>query len=179
MRSVALLALALLLAPFTSNEAMAAGPAEAAEEWAADEARIGALQAAQAAAWNRHDIAAYATLFTEDAHVINVLGWHWRSRAELTEKLGRGFAWVFADSTLTIEKVEVTFLAADLAVAHVNWTLAGARSPTGAIKDVPEQGVQTQVLRKVQGGWLIAHFQNTNSLPEREMPLGPVGPKAQ
>jgi uncharacterized protein (TIGR02246 family) len=143
--------------------------APAAASTPADEAEIRAVQQQQATAWNAHDIDAYAALFTEDAHVINVLGWHWKSRAELKAKLGRGFASAFAHSRLTIGDVDVRFLAPAIAVAHVGWTMTGAASPTGGAGDIPQQGIQTLVLTKRDGTWRIAEFQNTNAVPERPM----------
>ena len=101
----------------------------AAAQSPADEAQIRSVQQQQAAAWNAHDIDAYAALFTEDAHVINVLGWHWKSRAELKARLGPGFASVFAHSRMTIGDVDVAFFAPGVAVAHVRWTMTGAQSP--------------------------------------------------
>jgi uncharacterized protein (TIGR02246 family) len=157
-RTIGLPILAACLAPAAAAE----GPA--------DEAAIRALQQQQASAWNAHDIAAYAALFTEDAHVINVLGWHWQSRTELKEKLGRGFASVFARSRLSIGAIDIEFLAPAIAVAHVRWTMTGAGSPTGAASDTPEAGIQTLVMLKRGRDWRIADFQNTNSVPER--PLG-------
>jgi uncharacterized protein (TIGR02246 family) len=136
----------------------------------AEEAKILELQQQQADAWNAHDIHAYAALFTPGADVINVLGWHWLSRAELEEKLGRGFRFVFANSQLTIDDVSVEFVKPDVAVAFVRWTLTGALSPTGG-SDIPQQGIQTQVLVRHAGEWSISHFQNTNSVPERPFPL--------
>lgn len=132
-----------------------------------DETKIRALQQHQAAAWNAHNIDATAELFTPDADVVNVLGWHWRSRAELKQKLGHAFNSVFARSRMTIGTVSVEFLKPDIAVAHVRWTMEGALSPTGSASNIPEQGIQTQVLVKRGGRWRIAHFQNTNSIPER------------
>ena len=141
-----------------SGGAAAAGPG--------DDASVRALQQQQSAAWNAHDIGAYAALFTTEADVVNVLGWHWRSRAELEQKLGRAFASVFARSRMTIGDVSVQFLTPDVAVAHVRWTMTGALSPTGSGTDVPQQGIQTQVLIKRGGVWRIRDFQNTNSIPE-------------
>lgn len=152
-----------LIAVAIAGAATAAVPAE--------EAKIAELQQRQADAWNEHDINAYASLFTADADVINVLGWHWESRAELIEKLGRGFAFIFANSELTITDVKVEFVKPDVAVAHVRWTLTGALSPTGSGSDVPQQGIQTQVLVRRAADWRISHFQNTNSVPERPFPL--------
>jgi uncharacterized protein (TIGR02246 family) len=142
----------------------------AAAQSPADEAAVRALQQQQASAWNAHDIDAYAGLFAEDAHVINVLGWHWQSRAELKAKLGQAFASVFARSRLTIGQVDVAFLAPDIAVAHVRWSMTGALSPTGAESDTPEAGIQTVVVTRRGGAWRIVDFQNTNSQPERAFP---------
>jgi uncharacterized protein (TIGR02246 family) len=150
----------LLLA--TASAATAGGPA--------DEASIRSIEEGQALAWNKHAIADYAALFTPDAHVINVLGWQWRSRAELEQKLGAGFKTVFARSRLTIGEVTVEFVKPDVAVAHVRWTMTGALSPTGSAGDAPEQGIQTQVLVKQGGVWKIRDFQNTNSVPETAFP---------
>ena len=33
--------------------------------------------------WNRHDMEAYAAQFAEDADFVNVIGMHWRGRAEI------------------------------------------------------------------------------------------------
>ena len=145
-----------------ASSALAAAPA--------DEAKIRALQHQQAAAWNAHDIKAYASLFSPDADVVNVLGWHWRSRTELQQKLGRAFNTVFSGSRMTISAVSVEFLKSDIAVAHVRWTMQGAQSPTGSGADVPQQGIQTQVLVRRRGVWRITHFQNTNSIRERPFP---------
>lgn len=105
--------------------------------------------------------------------MVNVLGWHWRSRLELQSKLGRAFQSVFRQSRMTIDDVSVRFLKPDVAVAHVRWTMVGALSPTGGGRDVPEQGIQTQVLVKQRGSWRITDFQNTNSVPEKPFPGAP------
>jgi uncharacterized protein (TIGR02246 family) len=138
----------------------------------ADEAAIRKLEVQQQEAWNRHDAKAYANLFTEDGDCVNVVGWWWKGRAEIEKKLTAAYAFVFAQSVLTIGDVDIRFLSPDMAVAHVRWTMTGARTPHALPK--PEQGIQTQVLQKSGGNWLIAVFQNTNSIPE--MPFPQVGP---
>ena len=143
----------------------------------ADESAIRELQAQQARAWNRHDATAYAALFAADGDVVNVLGWWWRGRAEIASKLTDAFAWVFRDSVLTITDVSVRLLDPVTAVAHVRWTLDGAKVPPGAAEP-PRQGIQLQVLRKDLGRWQIASFQNTNSFPEMAFPKAPVPPPA-
>lgn len=39
--------------------------------------------------------------------------------------------------------------------------------------EIPRQGIQLQILEKRAGTWLIASFQNTNSVPEAPFPTGP------
>jgi uncharacterized protein (TIGR02246 family) len=103
---------------------------------------------------------------------VNVVGWWWKGRAEIASKLTAGFAYVFQESTLTITDVKVKFLSPSLAVAHVQWTMTGARTPPNIPE--PRQGIEIQVLRRVRGNWLIENFQNTNSVPERPFPKGPI-----
>jgi len=86
---------------------------------------------------------------------------------------GDGVALVFRDSKLTITDVQVKFLTPEIAVTHVRWTMEGAKTPTGIPE--PRQGIQTQVLRRQAGTWLIAAFQNTNSVPETPFPQPPAG----
>ncbi len=136
----------------------------------ADERMIRAVEQEQATSWNAHDINGYSALFTDDATIINVLGWQWHGRAELQQKLGPAFQSVFSQSRMSIGDVSVRFLKPDVAVAHVRWTMTGAMSPTGGGTNIPQQGIQTQVLVKRAGTWRITEFQNTNSVPERPFP---------
>ena len=91
-------------------------PEEKAADRAADEAEIRTVQMRQAEAWNRHDAKAYAALFAEDADDRERarLRW-WRGRAGAQSKLGAAFAFVFAESTLSIAEVHTRFLAPDVA----------------------------------------------------------------
>jgi len=136
-----------------------------------DEVEIRNLQTRQAEAWNRHDARAYAKLFTEDGDVVNVLGWWWKGRVEIEKKLTEAYVFVFRESTLTINEVDVRFLTPQIAVAHVRWSMAGARTREGLPE--PRQGIQMQILQKQEGKWLIAAFQNTNGVPEKPFPQGP------
>jgi uncharacterized protein (TIGR02246 family) len=136
-----------------------------------DESEIRALQARQAEAWNRHDAAAYAELFEDDGEVVNVVGWWWKGRAEIESRLTAAFAAVFRESTLTITETDVRFLTPEIAVAHIRWTMTGARTPPPIPE--PRAGIQTQVVRKSAGRWRISAFQNTNAVPEMPFPTGP------
>lgn len=139
-----------------------------------DEADIRAVAMRQADTWNRHDAKAYAALFTEDCDVVNVVGWWWKGRVELERKLTAAFTFVFRESQLTITDVQVRFLAPEIAIAHARWSMTGAQTPAGIPE--PREGIQTLVLTKHAGRWLIAGFQNTHSVPERPFPTGPSAP---
>ena len=136
-----------------------------------DENAIRDVETRQQTAWNNHDAKEYANLFPDDGDVVNVVGWWWQGRAEIEKKLTDAFAWVFRDSTLTITEVKVRFLTPEIAVAHVRWTMAGAKTPPNIPE--PKQGIQTQVLEKRAGKWLITALHNTNGIPETPFPKGP------
>ena len=151
--------------------AVSLAPISGAAEPANDEAGIRALEVQQQEAWNRHDAKAYSNLFTEEGDCVNVVGWWWKGRAAIETKLIDAYAFVFRESILTVKDVNIKFLAPEIAVAHVRWTMVGARTPKGMPE--PQQGIQTQVLQKQAGKWLIASFQNTNAVPEMPFPKGP------
>jgi uncharacterized protein (TIGR02246 family) len=143
---------------------------------ASDEAEIRAVATRQGDTWSSHDAKGYAALFTEDCDVVNVLGWWWKGRSEVESKLTAAFAFVFRESKLTITDVQVRFLKPDVAIAHAHWTMTGAKNPTGGAPE-PGAGIQTLVFTRAAGHWLIAAFQNTNGMPERPFPTGPVPPR--
>lgn len=80
------------------------------------------MQTQQQEAWNRHDAKAYAALFTEDGDLVNVVGWWWKGRPQIEQKLTDAYVFVFRESTLTVNEVQVKFLTPDVAVAHVHWS---------------------------------------------------------
>jgi uncharacterized protein (TIGR02246 family) len=139
-----------------------------------DAAAIRQVQVLQAAAWNQRDARAYANLFAEDGDAVNVAGWWWRGRPEIERKLREAFEFVFAQSTLTITDVDVRFLSPSTAVAHVRWTMVGAKTPPNMPE--PREGIQLQILTKQATGWSIASFQNTISVTVTPFPKGPPLP---
>src|SRR5438105_5253406 len=111
-----------------------------------DEAEIRKVETLQQEAWNQHDAKAYASLFTENGDCVNVVGWWWKGRAEIEQKLTAAYAFVFRESVVTITNVDVRLLTPTVAIAHVRWTMTGARTPQGYAK--VQQGIQTQSLIK-------------------------------
>lgn len=138
----------------------------------ADESAVRSVALQQAQTWNRHDATAYSALFTSDCDVVTVPGWWWKSRAEMQGKLSHMFATAFRDSVLTFTDVQVKFLTPDIAIAHASWKMTGAHMPPG--QPVPDKGIQTLVMTRHAGKWLIAEFQNTVSHPEPSFPTKPA-----
>src|SRR6201993_122777 len=98
---------------------------------AAETTAIREVEKQQQEAWNRHDAKAYAALFMEDGDCVNVVGWWWKGRPEIGKKLAEAYVYVFRESTLTINEIDVRFLTPELAVVHFRWSMVGARTPKG------------------------------------------------
>jgi uncharacterized protein (TIGR02246 family) len=147
-----------------------AGPLAAQSE--ADREEIRKVAVRQGEFW-AHDAKAYAALFTENCDVVNVVGWWWKGRAELEQKLTRAFQSMFRDSKLNITFVETRFLSPTVAISHARWSMSGAKPPPGMPE--PRLGIQTLVFTKQSGHWLISAFQNSRSIPERPFLAAPAG----
>jgi ketosteroid isomerase-like protein len=126
-----------------------------------------------ATTWNRHDMDAFGKLFATDADFVNVAGIFWTGRQSIQSnhaythgvvaadspgfgKEDRPYHGIFKNSTLKFEPIDVRFLRAEVAIAHVHWEMQGDTRT----KD-PRHGVFLFVLTRDNGGWLIAAAQNT------------------
>ena len=130
-----------------------------------DESLIRDVVAGFPKAWNRHDARAIANLFAEDGDVVNVVGWWWHGRSQIEKQLRDAHAFIFKESVLTHDEVHIRFLDSRVAVVHVRWSLVGHKNPDGT-PGQSRKGVETYVLQKQEEKWLIAAFQNTDSIPE-------------
>jgi len=129
-----------------------------------DEAAIRQTVMGLQEAWNRHDMKAFASLFSEDADFVNVAGSWWKGRAEIERKHSAAHATIFRESTLSIEEVHVRYLTPEVAVAHVLTSLVGQKMPDGTPAST-RRALLTQVLQKQNGKWMIVASQNTDIRP--------------
>lgn len=113
------------------------------------------------AAWNRHDMKALADLVAEDVDLITVSGTWLKSRKEFEENHTRSHAIILKESVLTTKNTEVKFIKADVAVAHVEWSITGIKEPDGTPRQ-QQHGIFTWVLENRKGHWLIIKAQNTS-----------------
>ena len=128
------------------------------------------LQQQQAEAWNRHDAAAYARLFTDDGDVVV------EEPGRDQEQAGRCLC-----IRISGQHVDDYRRAGSLPSTgdrcRSRFVDAGRSQVTAWRLGSPRSGIQLQVLTKQSGRWLIASFQNTNSVPETPFPKASGGPK--
>jgi uncharacterized protein (TIGR02246 family) len=112
--------------------------------------------------WNRHDIAALADLFTDDADFVTVIGKWCKGRKEFYDYHVRLHQVMFKDSIWKTTETQIRFLSQDIAIVHVNWGITGDRDADGTPRNKPRDGILTQVIVKQDGQWRIMASQNTN-----------------
>ena len=112
-------------------------------------------------AWNRHDMAAFASLFSPNAHFVNVVGVWWKDRGEIEAAHSATHDTIFKDSHLHGEVSSVQAIAPEVLALHVTWTLTGALAPDGTQAGTRE-GILLLILTIEQGFWRIRVAQNTD-----------------
>src|SRR5574337_1937128 len=126
-----------------------------------DEAAIRDVAGQWEEAWNRHDMAAMATLLTTDADFVNVAASHWKGRERIEYEHAQRHRTQFRESVWTAEDVAIQFLTADLALVHMKWGITGARDPDDTPRK-PRTGVFSWLMARNEGAWRIRAAQNTN-----------------
>ena len=115
---------------------------------------IDRLVADMIAAWNRHDAAAFAAAFAEDAEFTNVFGMVQQGRAGIEAAHAPIFKTMFKDSVLTAAETRVRLIRPDVASVDVRWKMTGARDPMG--NPWPERaGILSWIVTRHGDHWLI------------------------
>lgn len=113
------------------------------------------------AAWNTSDMKAMDKLFCEDAEFVNVVGMHWRGRAQIDAAHIVFDKLMFHGVQMKVDSIGVRPLSSDYAIAVVLETLDSYTTPSGQV--VPKGQVRgSWVLARNGGDWKIAHCQNVN-----------------
>jgi uncharacterized protein (TIGR02246 family) len=111
--------------------------------------------------WNRHDMSAFASLFTKDSDCVTLGGEWLQGQEEIEKDMTKDHSTVFRESQLITNAVGVRFLRPDISVAHITWVLTGLLGRDGQKLPRAVRGIMTWMLTKDDGTWLIAAFQNT------------------
>ncbi|MGA2648474.1 MAG: SgcJ/EcaC family oxidoreductase [Candidatus Sulfotelmatobacter sp.] len=128
-------------------------------------AKVKSAVASLAESWNRHDMAAFAAAFAENADFVNVIGMHWQGRQEIEAKHTVTHRTIFRNSALQIVEQSVRFLNPTVALAHVWTQLKGAESLRERVAPETRRTLMTCVLVKGADRWLITAAHNTDIVP--------------
>ena len=119
-------------------------------------------------AWNKHDVAGMASLFTDSAKVVTAEGWFWYGNTEIR----RGLAWMHANTfkNTTIHIIESAaqsegFVSKDTAIVIVTLAVGGA-SDGRQLPDAKDR--LSLFLVKRRGRWQIESFHNSTIDPQAE-----------
>jgi uncharacterized protein (TIGR02246 family) len=137
---------------------------------AAEDNAVQAFEDTQQASWNAHDARAYASAFSDDAEVVNSLGWRWTGRGETERMIGDGFKLVYAQSRLQTTVVTIRALSPQLMSVVLKWSMTDARAPDGGAPLGPQNGFESQLLQRGEGGWQILSQQDTVTLSPPALP---------
>jgi uncharacterized protein (TIGR02246 family) len=97
--------------------------------------KVEAVVSGWEAAWNAANMDAMWQLATDDVHWVNVVGMHWRGKAEVQQAHQTYFDMMFKNRTAKLDEIEsVEVLPGGAVVAVVRWSFGGFRQPDGAMR---------------------------------------------
>jgi uncharacterized protein (TIGR02246 family) len=105
------------------------------------------------AAWNRHDARSMASVYAEDADIINPNGRVAKSRTEIEKLFRDEHAAPFKQSQFTATPHSARFLTHDLAVTTHAFEVSGAVDPAG--NKTTLRGYFTNVMKKHGDTWQV------------------------
>ena len=130
----------------------------------ADQAAIRQIETHWQTAWNRHDIAAMASLFAPEAGVVNLAGEWFKGREEFAKSLESLHSGKVKESIWQTQDIDIKFLTPEIAIVHVHFSSHGDRNPDGSPMPA-RRGIFTRVEVKRGGHWMIVASQATSIVP--------------
>lgn len=151
-----------------------AGPVAAQE--AEDAAAVHAYVEEYQAAWAAADADRMFAATTDDVEWINIVGMHWRGRADVTAAHEAYLTTIFRGVPMTLEEIEsIRPVGDDVLVAVVRWAVGAYTTPGG--HEVPAtRDRMTLVLLRTPEGLRLAHAANIE-IDERAAPHNPIQPE--
>lgn len=119
-------------------------------------------------AWNTRKPEDIASLFTEDAEFVNVVGLWWHSRDAIFKAHTYGLKYIFNESILTLKKTKVKHLSETIAVVHAKMHLMGQTPIETDILLEDRTTIFSFIVQKNEEGWLCVSAQNTDIVPGAE-----------
>jgi uncharacterized protein (TIGR02246 family) len=127
-----------------------------------EEADVRAVLAAQIAAWAAGDGTAFAATVTDDADLITFDGMHLQGRQAIATAMQHQFDTELAGTHVEAEPVRIRFLTDETVVMI---TEGGVVFPGEQTLPAERASIQTFVVARKDGGWLVEAFQNTRISP--------------
>ena len=124
-------------------------------------AKVVSVLARWEAAWNAADMTAMWQLATDNVHWVNVVGQHWRGKAEVQKAHQVNFDLLqFKNRSCKLEEIEsIEPLPSGAVVVVVRWAMGGFRRPTGVLRP-PGKDRMSSVLTPRGEDLAIAHGAN-------------------
>jgi uncharacterized protein (TIGR02246 family) len=110
------------------------------------------------AAWARNDAVAFAAVWAPDGVLVVGEGTRLMGRAAITAYMRRGYAGPMKGTRVTATAFRARCLAPTVGVVH---TLGGILMPGERAVPAERRGIQTWVITKHGGRWLVSAYQNT------------------
>lgn len=124
-------------------------------------------------AWNKHDAAALAAMWTKDGDLIDSAGRVARGQEQVGQMLKEKHATTMKDSTFSLLSIEmIRFLKSDIAVVDWRDVISGMRTQKGELV-LPQKQMVTVVMALKQGKWMFAAlragaFEPVPTSPEKQ-----------
>jgi len=119
-------------------------------------------------AWMGRDAKMLASLFTEDAKFVNVVGLWWHNRKDIERAHAYGFENIFGESNLRIMESSVKYLNEDIAVVHARMRLKNQTQKNEVRTPSIRQNIFSFVVQKQEGSWICVSAHNTDIVPGAE-----------
>jgi len=110
------------------------------------------------AAWNSHDMTAFAELFEPDATFVTRFGHYWRGRDEIVARHAEIHSTIYKDCSISNCVQDVDFIRDDIAIVHLCSLISVGR----AMATGPQQFTVefTYIATRSANGWRIRAAQN-------------------
>lgn len=119
-------------------------------------------------AWMKRDANMLASLFTDDAQFVNVVGLWWHNREDIRKAHDYGFEHIFSESDLVLRETSVKNLSEDIAVVHARMRLKDQTPKDNVVTSSIRQNIFSFVVQKFEGYWLCVSAHNTDIIPGAE-----------
>ncbi len=114
------------------------------------EQALDALQQKYADAWKAADAAGCASIYSDDADVVDFMGMSARGKAAIQESITQTLG-TYPGSSIQIVRTGIHPVSADVVVSDGTWEVTGAKATEGA----PTRGFYTIVLAKQGDAWVV------------------------